>query len=336
MNERPEDETERREWPWPWIAGGLVALLVILVAYLSFGGGGKNEDRLSDTVVEREETTTPEQQCAAQSVHERIKRELFRRAAQARGSDTDAFASVARHASVRMEAPMPTLDADTAGTVSCTGLLWLDLPPGVTASGRRTLSGDLIYTVRRTSDGDLLLAGLGNAEAIISPLATLARAPTPEEEVLANEMTPVTDGVAQPQDGFEIVVPPGAQPDAGGSGPSYDCGDASTSSEVAGCNDAGLAAIAQLAPGERRGTAYGVFNALYGVAWFAGSVLLGALYDRSVASGNAQQRALLVRTRDRFLAYRDGCRTTGCIAGAYQGRMREIRDIMAGQWEAPR
>ena len=42
------------------------------------------------------------------------------------------------------------------------------------------------------------------------------------------------------------------------------------------------AAIAQLAPSERRGTAYGVFNALYGVAWFAGSVLLGALYDRSV------------------------------------------------------
>ena len=309
MNEQPEDETERREWPWPWIAGGLVALLVILVAYLSFGGGGKNEDRLSDTVVEREETTTPEQQCAAQSVHERIKRELFRRAAQARGSDTDAFASVARHASVRMEAPMPTLDADTAGTVSCTGLLWLDLPPGVTASGRRTLSGDLIYTVRRTSDGDLLLAGLGNAEAIISPLATLARAPTPEEEGLANEMTPVTDGVAQPQDGFEIVVPPGAQPDAGGSGPSYDCGDASTSSEVAVCNDAGLAAL------DRQ---------------------MAALYDRSVASGNAQQRALLVRTRDRFLAYRDGCRTTGCIAGAYQGRMREIRDIMAGQWEAPR
>jgi MFS family permease len=42
------------------------------------------------------------------------------------------------------------------------------------------------------------------------------------------------------------------------------------------------AAIARLAPAERRGTAYGVFNALYGVSWFAGSVLLGALYDRSV------------------------------------------------------
>jgi MFS family permease len=42
------------------------------------------------------------------------------------------------------------------------------------------------------------------------------------------------------------------------------------------------AAIAQMAPAERRGTAYGIFNAIYGLAWFAGSVLLGALYDHSV------------------------------------------------------
>lgn len=42
------------------------------------------------------------------------------------------------------------------------------------------------------------------------------------------------------------------------------------------------AAIAGFAPADRRGTAYGLFNAAYGVAWFAGSVALGALYDRSV------------------------------------------------------
>ena len=42
------------------------------------------------------------------------------------------------------------------------------------------------------------------------------------------------------------------------------------------------AAVAQMAPAERRGTAYGIFNAIYGVAWFAGSALLGVLYDRSV------------------------------------------------------
>lgn len=42
------------------------------------------------------------------------------------------------------------------------------------------------------------------------------------------------------------------------------------------------AAIAQLVPAQRRGTAYGIFNAAYGFAWFAGSALLGILYDQSV------------------------------------------------------
>jgi predicted MFS family arabinose efflux permease len=44
------------------------------------------------------------------------------------------------------------------------------------------------------------------------------------------------------------------------------------------------AAVAGMTPIERRGTAYGIFNAVYGIAWFAGSVLLGVLYDRSLAA----------------------------------------------------
>jgi MFS family permease len=39
------------------------------------------------------------------------------------------------------------------------------------------------------------------------------------------------------------------------------------------------AAVAQRIPREKRATAMGVFNAIYGVAWFAGSILLGVLYD---------------------------------------------------------
>jgi predicted MFS family arabinose efflux permease len=42
------------------------------------------------------------------------------------------------------------------------------------------------------------------------------------------------------------------------------------------------AAIARFAPASRRGTAFGIFNASYGLAWFAGSSLLGMLYDWSV------------------------------------------------------
>lgn len=42
------------------------------------------------------------------------------------------------------------------------------------------------------------------------------------------------------------------------------------------------AAIADLVPANRRGTAYGLFNTGYGLAWFLGSALIGVLFDVSV------------------------------------------------------
>ena len=42
------------------------------------------------------------------------------------------------------------------------------------------------------------------------------------------------------------------------------------------------AAVAGMVPPERRGSAYGLFNTGYGVAWFLGSALMGVLYDSSL------------------------------------------------------
>jgi MFS family permease len=42
------------------------------------------------------------------------------------------------------------------------------------------------------------------------------------------------------------------------------------------------AAVARLVPANRRGVAYGWFNAGYGLAWFLGCVLMGLLYDASL------------------------------------------------------
>ena len=42
------------------------------------------------------------------------------------------------------------------------------------------------------------------------------------------------------------------------------------------------AGVAELAPPLRRGSAYGIFTACYGVAWLAGSILIGALYQQSI------------------------------------------------------
>jgi len=66
------------------------------------------------------------------------------------------------------------------------------------------------------------------------------------------------------------------------------------------------AVIARMVSPDRRGSAYGLFNACYGLTWFLGSALMGALYDLSVPSliafsVCAQLLAvpLLLRLRDR-------------------------------------
>lgn len=42
------------------------------------------------------------------------------------------------------------------------------------------------------------------------------------------------------------------------------------------------AALAELIPHEKRGTAYGLFNTGFGISWFMGSALMGYLYDKSL------------------------------------------------------
>lgn len=43
------------------------------------------------------------------------------------------------------------------------------------------------------------------------------------------------------------------------------------------------AAVADISDSERRATAYGTFNVVYGAAWFVGSSVIGVLYDLSLA-----------------------------------------------------
>lgn len=52
-----------------------------------------------------------------------------------------------------------------------------------------------------------------------------------------------------------------------------------------GANDSLMrAVIAQMAPVNRRASAYGFFNLGYGIAWFLGSVVMGYLYDYKIMS----------------------------------------------------
>jgi len=58
------------------------------------------------------------------------------------------------------------------------------------------------------------------------------------------------------------------------------------------------AAVAQMVPEYARARAYGIFTAIYGIAWFLGSALMGLLYDVSILGlvivGSASQLIALV------------------------------------------
>jgi uncharacterized protein len=85
--------------------------------------------------------------------------------------------------------------------------------------------------------------------------------------------------------------------------PSFDCRRARARSEIAVCSDAGLASL------DRQ---------------------MSAQFFSALRAARPGQRALLQRSRNRFLAYRNSCGSEACIADAYRDRMREIDAIMTG------
>jgi uncharacterized protein YecT (DUF1311 family) len=307
-------------WTTLALIGGLI-VLVLLVAYLA-SGRNPDQDKLTQNELaqSQQKAPQPEKLCASKQTYDLIKRELFRRAAQLRGSDQAAFDQLSGYAVVRMENPVMESQDSSTGAINCSGSLSLDLPPGVAIVGNRhTLTSDVDYTIEPAADGSGNVVLLRNADAIIAPLATLARASQPAP-VAAQPSAPAPEQTAEPPlDQQEAPAPPQeqqqpqpSQPHASvpsGAHPSFDCANARTKGETAVCSDAGLAAL------DRN---------------------MAAQYSRAIANASPEQKALLRHTRDRFLRYRDRCPSRSCIGDAYVGRMREIRDIMQDRWEPPR
>ena len=309
MTERDPQQPPSKVNPTLIALLGGVAILILVIAFFAVNRG-PNQDRLPDNeVVQATPEADPAKRCAAAATYDLIKRDLFRRAAELRGSDQAAYDRLAAAAVVRMENPVLESEDSATGAINCSGSLSLDLPPGVAVvGGRRTLMANVDYTIQRAADdsGDVVL--LKNADAIIAPLATLARtAPAlqPAAPTESNAVAPV-DPLAPVPQGSEASPPPAPAPSGR---PSFDCANARTRGEIAVCQDSGIAAL---------------------------DVNMAAQYRRSLAVATPAQRALLQSTRDRFLAYRDRCPNRSCIVDAYTGRMREIRDIMEGRWQPAR
>ena len=292
------------------LALGAIILLLLIVWYFS-ANRSSDQDKLTGNETASAAASDPEKRCASKATYDLIKRDLFRRAAQIRGSDQAAFDRLSAAAVVRMENPVMESEDEGTGAVNCSGSLSLDLPPGVAVvGGRRSLSANVDYAVQPAADGSGAVVLLRNADAIVTPLATLARvqaapsAPPPEPSLPAP-----TDPLA-PQPPPQSTIEPGPTEPApvrqGQARPSFNCTNARTRGEVAVCSDAGLASL------DRQ---------------------MAAQFNGAMSRADGEERALLQRTRNRFLSYRDSCRSDSCIADAYRGRMREISDIMAGRWQ---
>jgi len=293
------------------LLAGLVVFVVVVVAYF-ISNRNPDQDRLKGAQLNVvQDVTSVEKRCASQAIYDLIKRELFNRAAQMRGSDQEAYDKLANYAVVRMENPvMERVDSST-GAINCSGSLSLDLPPGVAvAGGRRTLMTDVDYTVLPAADSTGSVVQLRNADAIVVPLATLGRVGRPPQSPVAadgNEVAPEQPeaNVAASQSANVQPGPPSSYPGR----PSFDCDKARGRTEIAICSDAGLSAL---------------------------DLNMATQYRRAFSTASPDQQALLQQTAKRFYAYRDRCPDNRCIGDAYVGRMREIRDIVEGRLQAPR
>ena len=297
--------------PLHYVLIGL-ALLLLLIFGLTYIRRD-NQDRLRDDLINDTQAGAEQDaqaRCASNQTYDLIKRELFRRAAELRGSDRSVLDSVAASAVVRMENPVLEGEEEELRMVRCAGSLSLDLPPGVAVvGGRRTLTADVDYALQPAADSSGTVVTLSNADAIIAPLATLANVQPPPDPLAPVPGLP--GELIEPDSGPKIVTPPqapspptSARPPS--ASPSFNCLNARTRGEIAVCANPALAAL------DRQ---------------------MAAQFGDALAEAGSGERALLQRTRVRFLRYRDSCRTDACVADAYRGRMAEIRDIMAGRWQ---
>ena len=302
-------ETARRISP---VLIGLIVTVLALLALIFVVGrdnSSSSDDRLGDTVNATSGETSPDGMCANATTYGLVKQALFREAAQLRGSDQAAYDKLAGSAFARMEAPVMTGEDKARGAVSCSGSLTLQLPPGLAVvGGRRILSGEIDYVVQPAADGSGTVVTLSHAEGIVTPLATLTR---------MGGAAPIEPGAPQSTDGVDPLAPVSEAPvtepqpaqDGPAADPSFNCDNARTRGEIAVCTDPGLANL------DRQ---------------------MASQFNYALSGADAEQRAILGQTRDRFLRFRDNCRTSSCIADAYRGRIREIRDIMNGSWQPPR
>jgi uncharacterized protein YecT (DUF1311 family) len=321
--------TPQTQRSMPFLAAAAAAVLLVGAGAYSCSKRD-NGDKLSDTQVDARSTAgnvavaakapDPARRCATTATYDLLKRELFRRAAQIRGSSDPAlFDRIASAAALRVERPLVTSRDEGLGSIACSASAAIDLPPGLAVAGGRTsLSADLAYTLQPAADGSGDVLAFTNGDAIVVPLATIgrtastARLPTAPPPVLPDPLAPTASPSPPPPVVVHRPAPPLAPPPAPApapvvvsrpnASPSFPCARARTQGEIMICGNPGLAAV------DRQ---------------------MAAQYREAYAAASPEAQTVLRTSAHRFYGFRDNCPDARCIAAGYRERMREIDDIMA-------
>lgn len=243
-----------------------------------------------------------------------LKRELFARTARLRGSADAAMKNIASHSSLRMGSLLFT---DTAfESYPCAVSLIITLPFGLEApGGRRVLMGEVAYTSGMPGKigpiSPALLEQLAAVERKARNADNGILAPAPPgrgsiyEERTFSERNPIET--------VPIAKPPRPVSNerriAGVQSPSFICSSSNSWAANAICSKGELAEL------DRR---------------------MASLYGDSLEQAEPSQRALLSRSDSQFLASRDQCRSEECVRAVYQGRIAQIRSLMAKDANSPR
>jgi len=129
------DDGQRRLNPVIIALLGGVAILLALLWYFS-GDRNADQDKLSNPQIEQAAQSDSAKMCTDRAVYAVIKRQLFTRAAQARGTDQATFDKIAGAAVLRVDNAV--LESEENSLLNCSGTFYLDLPPGVAVTGGST------------------------------------------------------------------------------------------------------------------------------------------------------------------------------------------------------
>jgi hypothetical protein len=327
-----------------WLLAGL---LVVAVAAFGWSLTRGYEEKKEQVRVELPGAArSPDKAaCASNSTYARLKEVAFEEAVRLRNADPANLDTLAAHSVVRMENPVVMSRDEELNVTVCSGRFILELPPGAEAAfgGQRRLTAEIEYAAQAAADGSGLVYEIRGAEPVIQKLAAFnlrgqrfqqpgapiensrfaeapaapaapAAPPAPEPAV-----SPRTAPAPAPPPPSPVRPAPPPQPKApkapptpaeptparatASATPSFNCRVARSRSEQMVCSSSRLAAKDRA---------------------------MSSLFYSSLANADRRTRSELRRTRDRFLAYRERCGSEACVAEAYDGRMAEIRDIVAG------